>query len=187
MALTKDEWDCFLNWLEPDHAQAGVKHELLRQRLISYFTRRGCRHAEEQADKTINRVIQKAPWRDPRYAAQVLPYCFGVARWILREYIREQARLHADPPSDTTPQPDNNSEDKEIKDRCLAHCLGKLLEPERRVFHRYYQVEGRAKFGCHEQLAEEQGITINALRIRMYRLREQLRRCIIECRARAEG
>ena len=57
--LTKEAFDALLGWLDPNREVAGQKYEVIRRRLITIFSCRGCAEAEDLADETINRVASK--------------------------------------------------------------------------------------------------------------------------------
>jgi hypothetical protein len=59
------------------------------------------------------------------------------------------------------------------------------LPPEtRELIQRYYQGQGRATIENREDQARELGITGRALRIRVFRIRQNLEACIQDCRRR---
>ena len=46
---------------------------------------------------------------------------------------------------------------------------------------KYYEGEKQAKITNRRRLAEELGITLDALRIRAHRIRRELRKCVVHC------
>ena len=58
----------------------------------------------------------------------------------------------------------------------------KTLPPEdQQVAQSYYVDDGRAKIDRRQEMAEKLGITVNALRIRLCRIRATLKDCIVGC------
>jgi len=69
----------------------------------------------------------------------------------------------------------------EVEHQCLEQCMRKLSDESRELVLRYYQADGRQKIEERKQLAEELGIAPNALRIRAYRIRAALQKCLEKC------
>src|SRR5687767_12009071 len=90
LETTQEGFDTLLGWLDEDRDQAGMKYEVIRQRLIKIFTCRGCGEPEDLADETITRVTAKIPEVAPHYEGDPILYFFGVARKVHREYLRTQ-------------------------------------------------------------------------------------------------
>jgi DNA-directed RNA polymerase specialized sigma24 family protein len=59
--------------------------------------------------------------------------------------------------------------------------MRKLTDENRELVLRYYQADGRQKIEERKHLAEELGIAPNALRIRAYRIRVALQKCLEKC------
>jgi DNA-directed RNA polymerase specialized sigma24 family protein len=59
--------------------------------------------------------------------------------------------------------------------------MKKLSDENRELVLRYYQADGRKKIEERKLLAEELGIAPNALRIRAYRIRAALQKCLEKC------
>lgn len=187
--LTQDSFERLLNWLDADRDHAGEKYEDIRHSLIKTFTWRGCHKAEELADETINRVMQRLPDIIETYVGNPALYFHGVARNLLLEYKREGAThaLPLEPEKLRVLEVADESERRELESDCLEKCLRELSEGSRELILRYYKAEGMAKVNFRRKLAEELGIPTNGLRVRMYRLRSVLHRCISDCLTSAES
>jgi hypothetical protein len=137
---------------------------------------RGCCQAEDLADETVNVVARKIDWLIENYDGDPAFYFFGVARKIYQ------------PPRPipiVPPAPDNT----EIERRCtcLEQCLNLLISShERDVVLRYHQKEKGEKIRQRKQLAGELGISLNALRIRIWHIHARLRPCVEQCVQRLE-
>ena len=59
---------------------------------------------------------------------------------------------------------------------CLRRCLARLPEDQRRLILRYHGEDDRIR--SRQELAEELGIALNALRIRAHRVRRDLEQCV---------
>lgn len=171
--MTPDPFEKLLRWLEPDRDKAGIKYEKIRIGLIRFFSCRGCSEVEDLADKTFNIVTTKIDWLLENYIGEPSLYFYGVAKKIALE---PKPTVHPEAP----PLPDKS--EIEEKCSCLERCLEQELTPsERELLFRYYEKEKGEKIRIRKQIAEELGISINALRIRVHHLLSRLRPCIDEC------
>lgn len=170
--LTPEAFDALLRWLDSDREKAGKKYEEIRRDLIRKFVCRGCAEAEDSTDETINRVAQKLPEIVDTYVGPREPYFYRVAHYVYLEYIKRLKGVVL------PPQPD--PPDEAVFD-CLDKCLDKLSKDDRELILMYYSQDGQAKIDLRRQLAERLGIEPNALRIRLHRLRRELRECIENC------
>lgn len=165
-----------LNWLAPEPEQAGRKYEEIRRKLIKIFEARGCPVAEELADETIDRVSKKAAELAADYVGDPALYFFGTAHKVFLEWRRRTASAPSLPPP--TPR---SAEDKEREDQCLEQCLAALPPHERHLLLEYYREDKRAKIDRRKLLASELGLTDNALKIKVFRLRGALQACLLHC------
>ena len=174
-SLTPHAFDRLLAALDPDRERAAVAYEQLRHRLIGLLKWWGAMQPEDLADETLDRVARKlesgAAIGDGSFGA----YVRGVARMVYYEWTRE--------PRGTTeahePAIPIQAADVEEASECLERCLGSLAPAERTLLLRYY--EGGKSASVRKGLADELGITLTALRIRAYRSRAQIVRCVTEC------
>jgi hypothetical protein len=172
---TPEEFEKLLAWLDPDRDEAGRKFQITHSRLIKMFASRGCVDAATLADEVFNRVAVRIDtviknYPDPPRC------CLGFVENVYREYIKVQQKLDNQIP-DTSRDP----VELEKEDQCLTECLETLMQPDRNVFVRYFQGEGRTRINGRKKLAEELRITANALRIRAHHLRMQMHQCILTC------
>lgn len=175
-APTQEAFDSLLNWLDPDRERAGQKYETLRLKLIKIFACRGCREAEELADETINRVTSKVAELAKTYQGDPALYFYGVAHKLHLEYLRK-TRLPQLPPPPPPPPDETDTEAYE----CLDECMSQLPTETRELLLRYYQEDKQAKIDNRKLLARELEIGVNALRIRVHRIRLQLQKCVQSC------
>ena len=173
-SLSQEDFDALLAWLDPEREQAGLKYEQIRGSLIKIFTGRGCTDPEELADETINRVTAKIKDIQRKYKGDPALYFFGVAKWILMEYLRRKPpQPPLIPPLDTARV--------ELEYRCFERCIERLSEEDRALLVREYGAKGRTQAERRKALADELGISLNALRIRVFRIRVALKECIEKC------
>lgn len=172
--MSHESFEALLCWLDPDREQAGIKYEQIRSGLISFFTGRGHCEAEDLADETINRVISRLHEVSNQVTGERSRYFYGVARKVQLEYLRRKI-----PQIQQTSAV--NSDQVELEYRCLEECMAKLSPENRALVLRYYEADGRKKIEKRKLLADELGIAPNALRIRAYRIRAALQKCLEKC------
>jgi DNA-directed RNA polymerase specialized sigma24 family protein len=177
---TQEAFDKLLDWLDPDREQAGKKYQKIHARLILIFSNHGCSDPEILADETIDRVIAKIDWLKENYEGDPTRFFYGVARNILKEDLK---RRNTHEPL-TEYQQIERDEDQTRYD-CLDKCMAELPAQSQSVILAYYEEQGVAKIRRRKRLAEERGITVTALRLRVFHMREQLSRCMEECVQRA--
>ena len=173
---TPEEFEKLLAWLDPVREDAGCKFQLLHSRLIKIFSARGCIDADSLADEVMNRIAVRIDsviqnYNDP------LRCCLGFVDKVHLEYLRQERRREnaTAPPSPTAP------EVLEKEDECLTQCLTHLTSAERDLFERYFSGEKRTRINARKKLASQGALTANALRIRAFKIRKQLHKCLVDC------
>lgn len=171
--LSKEQFDQLLNWLDRNRELAGQRYELIRKRLVKIFVCNGSKDPEGLADQTINRVARKVPEIAGNYVGDPAHYFCGVAANIFRESLRRDRIPAVQHP---IPQPpDERYEHAYIR---LETCMEELTAQERRLVVTYYEHDRHAKIDHRRRLAEEMGMSVNALRIRACRIRANLMKCV---------
>ena len=178
--LTQEAFNLFLSWLDPDRDVAGKKYEDMRRRLVTMFNVRGCAHAEDLADETLDRFIRRLPAMVDSYSGDPIPYLYTIARHLHGEYGQKQ--LQQLPDGFTHPLRDAGEQDDhdERIQECLERCLGELEPGSRELVLDYYRRDKQAKIDFRKNLAERLGIASNALRIRLHRVRVGLQKCVTD-------
>jgi DNA-directed RNA polymerase specialized sigma24 family protein len=174
--LTPESLEALLRILDPDRNRAGERYEEIRRRLIRFFQWRGCESPEELADETINRVARQLAGGLVLHSDLYAYFC-GVARLVNLEEVRKEAQRHkaleaqpwhpGEPEDDPDPRLDH-----------LRHCLRTLAADQQALVLRYHQ--GGQRIRDRKILCQELGIEMNALRIRVHRLRRRIETCIQE-------
>ena len=182
--LTGEGLHGFLARLDPDPGRAGERYEGLRRRLVRFFEWRGGREPETLADEVLDRVCRRVAEGEVIRAEDPAQYALGVARNVLRESWKREARH----PSGELREPDRipapaSDADPGVERRreCLQSCL-EALPPEtaRLVLEYYGQGEG-SRIGQRKGLAAALGIAAGALRLRLHRVRARLEACVARC------
>jgi DNA-directed RNA polymerase specialized sigma24 family protein len=76
---------------------------------------------------------------------------------------------------------------KESQHRCLENCISQLPSELRDLILRRVEADRSSKLDYRRALAEELGISENSLRLRVYRIRVVLKKCINECLEKDRG
>lgn len=188
---TREDFDQFLLRLDSDRESAGERYGKLHRMLTTFFAVRSQDDAPSLADETINRVIYKIVVEQEK-VDKLEAYCRGVARNVLRESFRDPQVGNAVPieslPPDHLPATPSHQELREAEDEAaqsesyleaLRRCLKELPPAERTMIAQYYDgsEEGEAK-KHRKEIALRLQIPEGALRSRMGRRRERLRKCV---------
>jgi len=178
--LTEEAFDELLAWLNTDRDKAGKKYEDIRSRLIKIFVHRGCTIAEDLADTTINKVAHKVHDLKGYYVGDPALYFCGVARNVLAEYYKTIKEVPVVLEIKSAPVPDEPDESDAAHD-CLERCLQRMTPRDRELLLGYYREEGSAKIEHHKETSRQLGISVNALRIMICRLRSNFKTCMQKC------
>ena len=192
--LTGPAFRQLLVWLDDGTNSSGQSYLDLRQRLVAYFDRKNCRAPDDLADETLNRVARRLEEEGTIVTETPARYCYIVARFVFHEYLRggtAEVPLETVSSETSTNDPATSGTDDEGKRRehllsCLDQCTEKLDPAHRDLIIRYYHGEQRVKIQNRVTLAQELGITINALSIRACRIRGKLEACVRDCAGRNE-
>ena len=165
--------------LAPDRDAAAGEYGRLHRGLVAFFESHGSLEPGGDADETLDRLARKL--REGHVIRDVPAYVHGLARNVLREAWRRARReegarevLRSLPPP---PSPDGWLWD--CFDRCLAE-----LEPERaELLVAYYSAARISNRAWRVEMAASRGLSLNALRIRVFRAREALRERLALCLA----
>ena len=174
--LTQDAFDKLLTSLDEDRDTAGERYLEIRSNLIRFFQWRGTPFPEDHADETINRIAKRVSEKEE--IRNPASYYLGVARMLLleinRERIREQQALTELP---ITLFEFESSEEFDERIESLRNCLRHLSDENRQLILQYYHGEKGEKIDSRRRLSERLGISVNTLRMRALRIREELQRC----------
>jgi DNA-directed RNA polymerase specialized sigma24 family protein len=169
--LDRDAWEALLAALAPERDVAGQKYEDLRRRLINLFAWEQCDAPDHLADEVLNRLARKI------LEGVVIPhldrYAFGIARIVIQEQSRTLRNRE-------TAMRELQAGALQARQNwatldAMQGCVDLLPADRRELIERYYS-EDRAS------LARKLGISVNALRNRAMRIRDELFRCMSEKR-----
>lgn len=176
--LTPESFEALLAMLDPDRETAGERYEGIRRRLVRLFEWRGCAHSEELADETFNRVARKSAEGLTLLRSDPYAYFCGVAHHVFQEVVRREARETRALESGDRTVSDPGEDEPDYRLDCLRACLETLEAGQRRLLLRYHEDDQRIR--SRKILCDELGIPMNALRIRVHRLRRKVEACVQE-------
>jgi hypothetical protein len=172
--IQQPEFEALLAWLGPTRDQAGEKYELIRHQLLRYFEGHHCEPADEHVDKTIDRVAKRVAGGEQILSADPVRYFYGVAKNVFLESRKHQV---------ASQQPRTTVFVVEPADSphvwCLHCCLDSMTPRARDLLEAYY-------LDSRSGLAAREGLTPNALRLRVFKEKQKLRECVARCLQRRE-
>jgi len=163
----------------------------LQDRLTSYFAGRVNDPVVQQelVGRVNERVLKRS--HDGTVIEDVERFAFGVARHVLQEHWREEKRRHAfevtlsetieNLPRVAATVTGTSGSSRALLLGALNQCIEELPETDRMIARRCY-AEGKSK-DLRAAIAEEMGLSRNALDARLSRIRAKLESCV---RARLE-
>ena len=174
--LTPEAFGKFLRWLSEDDEMAVREYQRIRTKLTRFFIHKGCTDADDLFDKTVDVVVGKI--ESCGQYSNPLAYCYGVAKNVWYEDTRERKHVAMDADVASLEHPDPKVRELELQ--CLERCLTRLPAGDREAIVQYHVGQGRDKIEARRMLATGVGGT-NVLRIRMCRIRKELRICVVAC------
>jgi len=189
--FTKFAFDQLLEWLDDGVESHGNTYLEIHRRLVAYFDRRNRPAPHELADETLNRIartLEKDGVVETRPPAR---YCYVVARFVLLEdFRRDQRSVRLDEQShagawrtvdEVATEPGDALASREQRLECLEGCLQKLTAAQRELIVEYYRGGQGQQIERRRDMAKRLGITMNALGIRVCRIRSALESCVEAC------
>lgn len=184
-------------WLDNGVDSEGKTYLEMRRRLVSYFGRRHRPTAEDLADETLDRIAATLQRDGAITITPPAKYCYAVARFVLLEdFRREHKQIRLDERSSTrhlmtasasSIEPAESIEIREQRLECLERHLQELSPEQRALVIEYYRDAGRQRIEHRREIAKQLGVTMNALSIRVSRIRSGLEASVERCRKSADG
>ena len=182
-AIPPESFEEILAWLDPDREVAATMYVQLRKDLANIFKWRGCTDHEGLTDEVFDRVQKKVRDVRPTYQGDPRLYFRAVANNVVKENLKKiktQVSLEdAELPDQITIK--SEEEDEADMDDCLQSCLQKLSAENRKLIVDYYAQEKQAKIENRNELAQQFGMSVETLRVKVYRIRKSLQGCIEGC------
>jgi RNA polymerase sigma factor (sigma-70 family) len=182
-AVPTESFEEILAWLNPDREVAATMYVQLRHDLARIFTFRGCTDPEGLTDQVFDRVAKKVDAVRPTYVGDPRLYFRAVANNLVKEDLKKAKTLVSleEPELREPATPVRGEDDAEEMEECLHSCLRKLSAEKRKLIVDYYAKEKQAKIDNRSALAQQFGISVEALRVKVYRIRVSLQECMERC------
>jgi DNA-directed RNA polymerase specialized sigma24 family protein len=143
------------------------------------FKARRCVFAEDLADATFERVMRKLTDLTIEFTGDPARYFYGVAKKIYLEYQRKTTATHSG--SQFSLLMNTVDPDLEKLLEKLDEALTVIPESDRELILSYYTGSGKSKINYRRALAEQFGLGPNALRLRVFRIRREIRTYMSRC------
>ena len=181
-AIPPKSFDEILAWLNPDRNEAANIYVQLRHDLTKIFIWNGCTDPDGLTDEVFDRVARKVHDVRSNFEGDPKLYFYGVARNLIKESPK-RTRKQVSIEGTDLPAPEAVVEDETaaMREECLNSCLQALSAEKRELILAYYAKEKQAKIDHRTELARTIGISVETLRVRVYRIRGTLETCIERC------
>jgi len=181
-ALPPERLDEILAWLNSDRDVAASIYLQLRDGLEKIFIMNRCSDPEWLTDETFDRIAKKVVDLRQTYEGDPKLYFYGVARNLIKEDLKK-VKTHASL-EELEPQAidiEFAEETADLREECLHSCLQELSAEKRDLILNYYAKEKQAKIDHRAELADRLNTSVETLRVRVYRIRNALLKCIEQC------
>jgi hypothetical protein len=184
-SLPPEALDTLLARLHPDRDHAAADYEALRARLIRFFEWKHSEAPDRLADETLDRVALRL-LGEGEPIEKIGAFAHGVAANLCREQSQQPAQVSIEtiiPPQLPVEDPrqiDKDAAAEGLRLRRLERqrrCLELLAPEDRNLITEYHRGRGRERMQARRALAIRIGIGMNALRIRVHRIRCWLMDC----------
>ena len=175
--ITADHFAALLGALGDTPQERGIQYETLRSKLIFFFARRLLQFPEDLADEVFDRLAHRIA--EGVEVASPPAFALGIARYVAQEQSAKQPQSQIvdetfwnNVPAHLTTQ----SEEEEIAR--MERCMKKLPRSEATLLRSYYLAATENSMQIRRNLANDLGISANALRQRVFLARHSLRACM---------
>src|SRR5215203_3030783 len=178
-----ESFEEILAWLNPDREVAATMYVQLHHDLAKILTFRGCADPEGLTDEVFDRVAKKVHDVRSAYVGDPRLYFRAVANNLVKEELKKaktQVSLEGTELREPTTIESDEDSAEDIEE-CLRSCLQKLSAENRKLIVEYFAKEKQAKIDHRSELAQQFGISVENLRVKVYRIRVSLQGCIERC------
>lgn len=169
------DFDLLLQALEPTALSSHDSFRRCRSRLVRFFAWKRCEDPENLADETISRLVKNIHAGREISADHPYSYVHAIANNVFYEYLRSKKKSGIETDIDELPDLPAPAGTEDCWTLCLAQ-----LSPDKREFLEEYYLDSIDR----DQFARDRGLTINALRLTVFRYKAALKRCVENCIAR---
>ena len=180
--IPPESFDEILAWLNPDRDLAANMYVQLRHDLAKLFMWGRCADPEGMTDETFDRVAKKVHEVKQSYQGDPRLYFRAVANNLIKENFKKiKTQVSLDDVDLPAQQTIETAEETADIEECLQSCLRKLDSEKRKLILAYYAKEKQAKIDHRHELARRFGISVETLRVRVFRIRASIEQCIESC------
>ena len=172
MDKNSQAFEALLLRLEPGFPDSEKRYKQWRLKMVKFFAWKRCEDPEALADETIGRTVKNLSAGEEIRAGNPYSYIYAIAKNIFMEYLRDKKKREA--VINNLPDPVRSYSDDSAD--CRKECLQTLSRDKRSLLQRYYMDEE-----TRERLAKSLKISLNALRLQIHRLKQELRVCEEQC------
>jgi hypothetical protein len=151
---------------QPSLKDFASRYASLRKSLIAAYRRRAAYDPEMLADDVLFRVL-KGLLGHAQIREKLEQYCAGVARHVFYESLRRPTTVPASVDTPSTDQSPLDLLEESQRQELLHFAMHSVPEVEYQLWLRYHKEDRKA-------LANELGISPNALRIQVHRIGEAI-------------
>lgn len=164
--------DGLFQLLEPDAPSVEEGFRRCRLKLIKFFAWRHCEDPDNLADETISRLLKNVRADLEISSDNPYSYVYAIAVNVFKEYLRVKKKgamlTQLDEAREIVVLP--------VTDDCKKQCFEQLSHDKRELLVHYYSGDED-----RNEIASEQGLSLNALRLQVHRIKQGLRRCYEDC------
>ena len=188
--LSEDAFRRLLAFIDADPQQAAGAYQQIHSKLARFFEWKGCVPGVEFADETMDRLARRLEQGLESQPGNPYLYIHGIAQNIARERwrrgpfpqsIEEVAPKHVSVPSFQPQLTKARTADTDRRLVCLHECLDRLAPSHRELLVAYHLEGSGVHISRRRDLAARLNLPAAALRLRVYRIRQQLTRCVTRC------
>lgn len=174
---TAETFSLLLQAFSANEAEAVAFYTDLYKSLVRFFRLKGDVFPEEAADKTIDRITLKLTQGEN--INDMKKYAFTIARLVFFERLR-QAEKEKNAAAAFYQQNGNQTEAGKIDPvENFRECLAALSDEEKALLKSYFADMPFHELSLHrEKMSREMGVSVNGLRMTIYRLRGRLENCV---------
>jgi len=174
-----------LEWLNADRDVAANMYVQLRHDLAKIFLWNRCADPEGLTDEVFDRVTRKVHNLRQTYDGDPRLFFYGVARNLVKESAKKVKTYASFDDVDASLRAQayvqTEEESAYAREQCLQSCLQGLGNEQRRLILDYYAIEKQGKIPHRSRIAQDLGLSVETLRVRVYRIRVALEKCIERC------
>ncbi len=172
-SLDQTDYALLLKLLDPDSSSPEAGFQRCRLKLIKFFSWLKCPDPSNLADETIVRLLKNVKQGQMTSSETPYKYVYAIAHNVFREHRRETEKHPMVPYDDAV-----RTWTLESPDGCRELCLKRLPNEKLELLNQYYLLD-------RQVLAKKLQLSISGLRVRIHRIKEELRTCCEDCQKRS--